>query len=131
MPSRRNALYILAIFSLLTGLFTGRADLFIIAYLIAALLILSLLWTWLSLRGIALRRTTRTRRSQVGRVFQESFGVRKTGILPKLWLEIRDHLNPARSPRQPRRAHPSPQSRIHLGCRDRLRPPRRIPIGGR
>ena len=91
MPSRRNVLYVLAIFSLLAGLFTGRADLFNIAYLIAALLILSLLWTWLSLRGIALRRTTRTRRSQVGRVFQESFGVRKTGILPKLWLEIRDH----------------------------------------
>ena len=93
MPNRRNALYILAIFSLLTGLFTGRADLFNIAYLIAAVMILSLIWTWLSLRGIALRRTTRTRRSQVGRVFQESFGVRKTGILPKLWLEIRDHSN--------------------------------------
>lgn len=91
MPSRRNALYVLAIFSLLTGLFTGRADLFNISYLIAAIMFLSLLWTWLSLRGIALRRATRTRRSQVGRVFQESFGVRKTGILPKLWLEIRDH----------------------------------------
>ena len=91
MPNRRNALYILAIFSLLAGLFTGRADIFNIAYLIAAVMILSLLWTWLSLRGIGLRRTTRTRRSQVGRVFQESFAVRKTGILPKLWLEIRDH----------------------------------------
>lgn len=91
MPSRRNALYILAIFSLLTGLFTGRADLFNIAYLIAAVIILSLIWTWLSLRGIGLRRRTRTRRSQVGRVFKESFGVRKTGVLPKLWLEIRDH----------------------------------------
>ncbi|MDE2748665.1 MAG: DUF58 domain-containing protein [Chloroflexota bacterium] len=91
MPSRRNALYFLATLSLLAGLFTGRADLFIIAYLIAAVMILSFIWTWLSLRGIALRRSTRTRRSQVGRVFQESFGVRKTGITPKLWLEIRDH----------------------------------------
>jgi len=91
MPTRRNALYILAIFSLLAGLFTGRADIFNIAYLIAAVMILSFIWTWLSLRGIALRRSTRTRRSQVGRVFQESFGVRKTGITPKLWLEIRDH----------------------------------------
>ncbi len=91
MPSRRNALYLLAIFSLLIGLFTGRSDLFNISYLIAAMMFLSLLWTWLSLRGIALRRATRTRRSQVGRVFQESFGVRKTGVLPKLWLEIRDH----------------------------------------
>ena len=31
--------------------------------------------------------------SQVGRVFQESFSVRKTGLLPKLWLEIQDHSN--------------------------------------
>jgi uncharacterized protein (DUF58 family) len=93
MPNRRNALYVLTIFSLLAGLFTGRADIFNIAFLIAAVMVLSLVWTWISLRGIALRRTTRTRRSQVGRVFQESFGVRKTGILPKLWLEIRDHSN--------------------------------------
>ena len=93
MPHRRNALYILAIFSLLIALFTGRSDLFNIAYLVAAVMVLSLVWTWVSLRGIALRRTTRTRRSQVGRVFHESFGIRKTGILPKLWLEIRDHSN--------------------------------------
>lgn len=91
MPGRRNALYILTIISLLAGLFTGRADIFNIAYLIGALLISSLLWTWLSLRGIAIRRNTRTRRSQVGRLFGESFGVRKTGVLPKLWLEIHDH----------------------------------------
>ncbi len=93
MPNRRNALYMLAIFSLLAGLFTGRAELFTIAYLTAAVMILSLVWTWLSLRGISLRRATRTRRSQVGRVFEESFGLRKTGLLPKLWLEIRDHSN--------------------------------------
>ncbi len=91
MPNRRLALYILAIFSLLTGLFTGRADLFNIAYLIGAILLASLLWTWASLRGISLRRRTRARRSQVGKVFHESFGLRKTGLLPKLWLEVRDH----------------------------------------
>ena len=93
MPGRRNALYILTIISLLVGLFTGRAEIFNIAYLIGAIMLLSFLWTWLSLRGIALRRTTRTRRSQVGRVFAESFAVRKAGLLPKLWLEIRDHSN--------------------------------------
>ena len=93
MPGRRNALYILTAISLLAGLFTGRADLFNITYMIGAVMVLSFIWTWLSLRGIALRRTTRTRRSQVGRVFQESFGLRKTGLLPKLWLEIRDHSN--------------------------------------
>ncbi len=91
MPGRRNVLYLLTIISLLTGLFTGRAEIFNIAYLIAAIMVLSFIWTWLSLRGISLRRSTRTRRSQVGRVFAESFAVRKTGLLPKLWLEIRDH----------------------------------------
>lgn len=91
MPGRRNALYILTIVSLLVGLFTGRAELFSIAYLVGALLAASLLWTWLSLRGIAIRRSTRARRSQVGRVFKETFSLRKTGILPKLWLEIYDH----------------------------------------
>ena len=91
MPGRRNALYLLTIICLLAALFTGRAELFNIAYLVGAIMCLSFVWTWRSLRGIALRRTTRTRRSQVGRVFQETFGVRKTGIFPKLWLEIRDH----------------------------------------
>ena len=79
------------IISLLTGLFTGNSQLFQMTYLIAAVLLLSLVWTWLTLRGVALQRTTRTRRSQVGRMFHESFSVRKTGILPKLWLEIHDH----------------------------------------
>lgn len=91
MPGRRNVLYLLASVSLLAGLFTGRSELFTIAYVIGAIMLLSLLWTWLSLRGITLRRRTRSRRSQVGSVFAESFTARKRGPLPKLWLEIRDH----------------------------------------
>ena len=91
MPNRRNVLYLLMIFSLLTGLFTGRQQLFNLVYLIACLLVLSLLWTRLSLRGVALRRSTRSRRSQVGahlpRIIQHS----QAGILPKLWLEVVDH----------------------------------------
>ncbi len=91
MPGRRNVLYLLAIVSLLAGLVTGRAELFNIAYVIGAIMLLSLFWTWLSLRGIVLSRRTRSLRSQVGRVFAESFAARKRGPLPKLWLEIRDH----------------------------------------
>ena len=91
MPNRRNVLYVLMIISLLAGLFTGRQQLFNLTYLIALLLLLSLAWTQLSLRGIGLRRETRSRRSQVGRVFRETFSIRKIGILPKLWLEIVDH----------------------------------------
>lgn len=84
-------LYVLASVSLLAGLFSGRAQLFTVAYSIAAVALLAWIWTWLALRGIALRRQTRTRRAQVGHVFRETFRVRKTGWLPKLWLEIRDH----------------------------------------
>lgn len=91
MPNRRNIFYLLMIVNLLTGLFTGSPELFHLTYLLAAVLLLSLAWTWLTLRGIALQRRTRARRSQVGRLFRESFSVRKTGILPKLWLEIQDH----------------------------------------
>jgi len=91
MQNRRNALYVLMIFSLLIGLFTGRARFFTLAYLIAGLMLISLFWAWLSVRGIALGRSTRTRRSQVGRIFRESFNVRNIGLLPKLWLEVRDH----------------------------------------
>ncbi len=93
MQNRRNALYILMILSLLIGLFTGRARFFTLAYLIAGLMIISLFWAWLSVRGISLGRSTRTRRSQVGRIFKESFRVKNIGLLPKLWLEVRDHSN--------------------------------------
>ncbi len=88
---RRRALTLLAGISLLIALFTGRALIFSIAWLVGALLLLSRLWTWQSLRGIALRRRTRSRRSQVGRVFRESFSLRTTNWLPKLWMEIQDH----------------------------------------
>lgn len=91
MQNRRNALYLLIITSLLTGLFTGRALFFNLAYLLGAVMILSLIWAWLSVRSVTIGRSTRTRRSQVGRVFRESFMVRNLGLLPKLWLEVRDH----------------------------------------
>ena len=93
MSNRRRAFYILMIFGLAAGLLTGRALLFNFVYLIAGVMLLCLLWTWLSVRGLAIRRATRSRRSQVGRVFRESFSVRRTGLLPKLFLEIRDHSN--------------------------------------
>lgn len=93
MQNRRNALYLLMIFSLLTGLFTGRALFFNLAYMLVGVMLISLFWAWLSVRGIGLGRATRTRRSQVGRVFNESFTVKNISFLPKLWLEIRDHSN--------------------------------------
>ena len=91
MPNRRNAIYALMIMSLLGGLFTGRSFFFNLAYLLGGLMLLSFVWAWLSVRWINIGRKTRARRAQVGRNLDEVFIVRNRSILPKLWLEIRDH----------------------------------------
>lgn len=93
MPNRRNTLYSLLILSLLAGLFTGRAFFFNLSYLLGALLIISLIWSWTAVRWVGITRRTRTRRAQVGRNLEEVFVVTNRSILPKLWLEIRDHSN--------------------------------------
>lgn len=90
MQNRRNSIYLLLIAALLTGLFTGRAVFFNIAYLFAGLLIVSLLWAWLSVQGVSIGRKTRARRAQVGRNLEEVFIVQNRALLPKLWLEVRD-----------------------------------------
>ena len=93
MPNRRNTLYSLLILSLLAGLFTGRAFFFNLSYLLGALLVISLIWSWLAVRWVGISRRTRTRRAQVGRNLEEVFVVTNRSLLPKLWLEIRDHSN--------------------------------------
>lgn len=91
MQNRRNALWLLISVLLLTGLFTGQSVFFNLAYLFFGLIILSLLWSWFAVLGVRIARRTRSRRSQVGRNFVEEFAVRNRTLLPKLWLEIRDH----------------------------------------
>lgn len=91
MDNRRNSIWLLMIVLLLIGLFTGQAVFFNLTYLFFGLMILSLLWSWLAVRGVRMGRRTRTRRSQVGKNFVEQFTTRNTNLLPKLWLEVRDH----------------------------------------
>lgn len=91
MQNRRNAIYTLLILSLVTGLFTGRAFFFNLAYLFGGLLLISFLWAWMSVRWISISRRTRARRAQVGRNLDEAFSIHNRSIIPKLWLEVRDH----------------------------------------
>lgn len=91
MYNRRNALWFLMIILLVAGLFTGRAIFFSLALVLFSIMLLSAFWAWLAVRGLRIGRQTRSRRSQVGHNFSESFQVRNVGLLPKLWLEIRDH----------------------------------------
>lgn len=69
---------------------TGRELAFSLAYLLTALLAISYFWSWNSTRGIEVRRTTRTRRSQVGQYAEEQFEVTNRSRWPKLWLELDD-----------------------------------------
>jgi uncharacterized protein (DUF58 family) len=93
MRHRRTTAFILAIIALLSGLATGRAILFNLAYLLGLLIIISFAWAWVNLNWVRLSRNTRTRRTQVGRPLEERFTVYNTSIVPKLWLEVRDFGN--------------------------------------
>ncbi|MDX1665041.1 MAG: DUF58 domain-containing protein [Candidatus Promineifilaceae bacterium] len=91
MKGRRTTAFLLALLSLIGGLATGREILFTLAYLLAFLLILSFAWAWVNINHVHLSRVTRARRTQVGGPLEERFQVRNTGVVPKLWLEVRDH----------------------------------------
>ncbi len=90
MGNRRNTIYFLTITSLLGGLFTGRAFFFNVAYLLMGIILIALIWSWLSVRGISISRKTRSRSAQVGSKFEEAFALQNSGWLPKLWVEVRD-----------------------------------------
>jgi uncharacterized protein (DUF58 family) len=61
-----------------------------LTYVWAALIIISWLWTLLSLRWINIIRTARTRRHQVGQIFEERFEVANNSLLARLLVEVRD-----------------------------------------
>ncbi len=91
MSARRIALYTLITASLVAGLWSGRSFLFNVAYLLGGLLAIAYIWSWGSVRWLRIARKTPARRAQVGRNFGEVFTVRNQALLPKLWIEVRDH----------------------------------------
>lgn len=91
MNSRLAALLIGVIASWALALNTGRDLTFSLAYLLTGVLVITFLWSWNSVRGVTVRRLTRTRRSQVGQYAEEQFEVTNTSFWPKLWLELDDH----------------------------------------
>lgn len=62
-----------------------------LTYLLVALVGLSFLWAWVSIRWVELGRRTRARRSQVGKSAEERFTLHNRSWFPKLWLEVHDH----------------------------------------
>ena len=90
MNSRLLFLLIALVAAWALALNTGRDIVFSLAYLLTAALLLSALWAWNNVRGLAIRRTTPTRRSQVGQYVEEMFEVTNQSFWPKLWVELRD-----------------------------------------
>lgn len=87
--SARIVLILLGV-SLLAGAATGVPLYFRLSYLWAGLLAVSWVMSRLSLRGVELRRTARTLRSQVGQVFEEHYELRNNSRWPRLWIEVHD-----------------------------------------
>lgn len=90
MTSGLRVVLVLLIISLLGGVITGAVFYYRLAYLWLFLLAGSWLLSKLALRGLELRRTARSLRSQVGQIFEERFEVRNLSRLPRLWVEVRD-----------------------------------------
>jgi uncharacterized protein (DUF58 family) len=88
----RRAMALLLVFLVLSSLaaYTARALLFNLAYVVGLTLTLSFIWALSNILWVRIDRDTVTRRTQVGEHVEERFVVRNTGLLPKLWLEVRD-----------------------------------------
>ncbi len=83
--------FLIGLACLIAALATGRDLFYNLTYLIAAIIVLSYLWTWTSIRWLHVTRYMWAKKAEVGKTSEERFVVRNTGLLPKLWLEIRDH----------------------------------------
>ncbi|MEW6717419.1 MAG: DUF58 domain-containing protein [Chloroflexota bacterium] len=89
----KRPLRVLLIFlglSLLGVIFTGSKLYYRLSYLWGFLLVGNWIWAAVSLRGVNLKRSTRTRRAQVGDIFTERFELHNSGRLSRLWLEVQD-----------------------------------------
>lgn len=91
MIYRRNIVYILIISSLVAGFFIGRGFFYQIAYVLGITLLVALFFAWTSVNWLGMRRWTYVKRLQVGDTFDETFHIRNKALVPKLWVEVRDH----------------------------------------
>lgn len=73
------------------GLATGFDMLLRVGYVLIGLVITSFLWSLATIRSLTLFRDTRNRRAQVGQTIEERLSIKNDALVPKLWVEIRDH----------------------------------------
>ncbi len=69
---------------------SGRDMFFNLAYAWGGVLLTAWLWSRLALSGLTVWRRASTLRGQVGRSFEERFGLRSASRWPKLWVQLTD-----------------------------------------
>jgi uncharacterized protein (DUF58 family) len=70
---------------------SGRELIYNLWYVLTSLIVVSYLWAWSGVRWLEVERQARTGRSEVGKMAEERLTIRNRGLIPKLWLEVRDH----------------------------------------
>jgi uncharacterized protein (DUF58 family) len=83
-------IFILWGLALAFALGTGRRMAFNLLYFMTGVIIIAVFWTLANMRGVSLKRVTRSQRSQVGKYFEESVEITNRSRWPKLWVEVQD-----------------------------------------
>jgi uncharacterized protein (DUF58 family) len=91
MNTNAFRLLLLTVALYIAALTLGLRLLYYLSYVLSAVLICSWFWARLNLSALEIRREARRQQAQVGDVFEETFLVRNRSIIPKLWVEVRDH----------------------------------------
>ncbi len=91
--SRYRVILLLFIITLAGALSSGRSLWWSFAGALFALLVVAVLWAWLGVNWLRIRRRTLTRVAQVGQTLNEEFVLSNLSPIPKLWVEVRDFSN--------------------------------------
>lgn len=87
---RSWAIFLLWLVTAIFAFASGRDLAFNLFSFVTGVILVSLFWAWLNQRGLKLRRTTRSHRSQVGKYFEETLELANHSRWPKLWVEVHD-----------------------------------------
>ncbi|MCS7062184.1 MAG: DUF58 domain-containing protein [Anaerolineae bacterium] len=88
--TRYRVIWLLLLATIVGALSSGRSLWWSFAGALFSLIVVSLIWSWVSINWIRLRRRTLTRVAQAGQTLEEQFVLHNLSIVPKLWLEVRD-----------------------------------------
>ncbi len=89
--TRYRVIWLLFLVTVAGALSSGRSLWWSFAGALFTLIVISVVWAWLSVNWLRLRRRTLTRAAQAGQIFEEEFILYNLSRIPRLWLEVRDY----------------------------------------